>query len=179
LKQVGGTAPFDYVANQESTGITYADGVINKGSDAPPNFDSPVAEVSDKSDTPISNPIESPDFKQRGGMAPIEDTMGTEINQATFSMPSMDKEPYVVANPYVSPPILPKEIDIVAPNQNEHIASDANQTATVSSELLSEVLTTVQQGGSPKQQGDAPKQNDEMKNNVVFENAEIRVVKIQ
>ena len=204
LKQIGGVAPFDYVNNQESTGIEYADGIINKGPPAPPNFDSTFAEVSDKSDIPISNPIESPDFKQRGGMAPvnsigkntvpvkhdieevldepqiwqmggvapIEDTMGTEINQATFSMPSMDKEPFVVANPYVSPPILPNEVNNVAPNQVEHIPSDANQTATVSSELLSEVLTTVQQGG-------APKQNDEIKNNVVFENAEIRVVKIQ
>jgi hypothetical protein len=172
LKQVGGTAPLDYVDNQESTGIEYADGIINQGPPAPPNFDSTIAEVSDKSDIPISNPIESPDFKQRGGMAPIEDTLGTEINQATFSMPSMDKEPFVVANPYVSPPILPNEVNMVAPNQVEHIPSDANQTATVSSELLSEVLTTVQQGG-------APKQNDEMKNNVVFENAEIRVVKIQ
>jgi hypothetical protein len=104
--------------------------------------------------------------------APIEDTLGTEISQATFSMPAMDKEPYVVANPYVSPMMFPKEIASVVPNQGNPIQTPATQMQPVSQQLSGEVFKSVQQGGS---RAKTPPKNK----NVVFENSEIRVVKLQ
>jgi len=104
--------------------------------------------------------------------APIADTLGSEINQGTFSMPAMGKEPYVVANPYVSPMMFPKEIASVVPNQGNPIQTSAVQLQPVSTQLTSEVMKSVQQGGS---RAKTPPKNK----NVVFENSEIRVVKLQ
>ena len=71
----------------------------------------------------------------------------------------MATEPYVVANPYVSPPILPNEATAIAPNQAIINQAPTTQTDTVSTNLVAEVLQTVQQDISPTK-------------NVIFENAE-------
>jgi hypothetical protein len=106
---------------------------------------------------------------QTGGSlegAPIAETLGTDIDQATFSMPAMATEPYVVANPYVSPPMLPSEVSAVAPNQAIINQAPVTQTDAVSTNIVSEVLQTVQQGGASNK-------------NIIFENSEIRVVKLE
>jgi hypothetical protein len=100
---------------------------------------------------------------QTGGAAPVE-MIGTDIKQATFSVPSMDKEPYVVANPYVAPAMYPKTIEQVGSNPAQPPQTPAQELQPVSNTLVGEVLNTVQNGGGKT---------------VVFENSEIRVVKLQ
>lgn len=96
--------------------------------------------------------------KQNGGSATIAESAGSDINQATFYNPSLATEPYVVANPYTNPPI--KGPDTVVPN--EPVYADATLTQDVNPNLIAEVQNTVQPDNK----------------NVVFENAEIRVVKL-
>jgi len=75
-----------------------------------------------KDTVPVKHDLEE-EWSQKGGAqllgAPIPDiklTMpGTDINPATFSQPQMAEEPYVIANPYTSPPLTelaPKPDDI-------------------------------------------------------------------
>jgi hypothetical protein len=104
--------------------------------------------------------------------APIADTlMGTDINSSTFSAPAMGAEPYVVPNPYVSPAMYPKEIASVIPSHPNPIQTPANQIHSVSVDLAAEVMQSVGQKGGVRAKT-PPK-------NVVFENSEIRVVKLQ
>jgi DNA-directed RNA polymerase II subunit RPB2 len=95
----------------------------------------------------------------------LKDVLGTEINQSLFSMASMDKPPYVIANPYVSPPLeqgvsmhsAPTVgTEVVEPTVNQQVAPD----------LVSEVAKSVQQGGGKQVIN-------------IYENDEIRVVKLQ
>jgi hypothetical protein len=95
----------------------------------------------------------------------LKDVLGTEINQSLFSMASMDKPPYVIANPYVSPPLeqgvsmhsAPTVgAEVVEPTVNQQVAPD----------LVSEVSKSVQQGGGSSVIN-------------IYENDEIRVVKLQ
>ena len=106
-----------------------------------------------------------------GGNGPAV-TEGSNINQATFSVPSMNSEPYVVANPYVSPAMLPKEMTAVEPNPAAPATAGAVQTQPVSSQLISEVSGTVRQGGGLK----SPKKGSQ---SVVFDSDEIKVIKLE
>ena len=108
---------------------------------------------------------------QSGGNGPAV-TEGSNINQATFSVPSMNSEPYVVANPYVSPAMLPKEMTAVEPNSAVPAVAGAAQTQPVSSQLISEVSATVTQGGGLK----SPKKGSQ---SVVFDSDEIKVIKLE
>lgn len=102
---------------------------------------------------------------------------GSNINQGTFSMPSMSTEPYVVANPYVSPPMLPKEMTTVEPNVPLTAVANATQAQPVSSQLLSEVSATVTQGGSLK--GSRSRSRSSSQSSVIFESDEIKVIKLE
>lgn len=161
FKQRAGAAPVNHIDFAPSSLIRsdQTDGYTHNGQLATVNFIDPIEAAPIDPELPQS-------AKQSGG-ALIEDTLGSDINQAIFSMPAMDKEPYVVANPYVSPTILTSEAASVQPNQDYAPTTDALHMQPVSTDLMSEVFNTVQQGGSSKN------------NNVVFENSEIRVVKLQ
>jgi hypothetical protein len=61
-------------------------------------------------------------LKQSGGMAPINPVPeapfsigGTDIDAKIFSQPALSEEPYVIANPFVSPPLQPNETVPEAP----------------------------------------------------------------
>lgn len=167
----GGSAPVNHVDEMPRT---QNDGYTHNGAEPTVNFidthkqSGGVAPVDYVDPVPVKHDIEevwvAPEPKaQNGGAAPVED-IGTDINQATFSAPSMDKEPYVVANPYVAPAMFPKEIEQVAPNPAQLPQTPAQELQPVSNAIVGEVLNTVQNGGGKT---------------VVFENSEIRVVKLQ
>lgn len=98
-------------------------------------------------------------LKQSGGMAPIIsepevklEITGTHINPATFSQPQMAQEPFVIANPFLSPPISSSEASIDPPPVGQ-IPVHAQLEQPVSS---AEVINAIN----------------------VFENADIRVIKL-
>jgi len=100
------------------------------------------------------------DDKQVGGMsllqteAPMSPVFpGTEIKPEIFSQQQLETEPYVVANPYTSPPLetnLPK-LEAVVPG---HIPVSATLTQPV--QMAEDITNTIK----------------------VFENADIRVIKL-
>jgi len=169
--QNGGNAPVNHIDEMPRT---HNDGYTHKGADPTINFidthkqsggEAPVDYVDP---VPVKRNIEevwtAPEPKaQTGGTAPVE-MIGTDINQATFSVPSLDKEPYVVANPYVAPAMYPREIEQVGSNPAFTPQTPALELQPVSNTVVGEVLNTVQNGGDKT---------------VVFENSEIRVVKLQ
>jgi hypothetical protein len=98
-------------------------------------------------------------LKQSGGMAPIIsepevklEITGTHINPATFSQPQMAKEPFVIANPFLSPPISSAEA-LIDPPPVGQIPVHAQLEQPVTS---AEVINAIN----------------------VFENADIRVIKL-
>jgi DNA-directed RNA polymerase II subunit RPB2 len=111
----------------------------------------------------------------------IEETLGSNIDQQIFSMPAMGQEPFVIANPYVSPPMFPKEIASVVANPVSQIPVTPTQGPTVSTQLLGEVLGTVQQaGGKPlksamKSRSRSPSSGG---SSIVFDSDEIKVIKL-
>jgi len=107
----------------------------------------------------------------------IEETLGTDIDQGTFSMPAMGQEPYVVANPYVSPLMFPKDIASVVANPVSQVPVTPTQGPTISNQLLGEVLGTVQQGGKPLKSAMKSRSRSSSPS-VVFDSAEIKVVKL-
>jgi DNA-directed RNA polymerase II subunit RPB2 len=104
--------------------------------------------------------------------API-DAIGTvDFNQATFSQPSMGSEPFVIANPYTSPPLTMDEVKMpAAPTYIQPVSATVQQSVAPS--LLQEVKAVVQQGGKAKE----PKADSNV--TTVFENADIRVIKLE
>jgi hypothetical protein len=204
---IGGSTPYNYLVNPPSTGIQYADAQNNKEPDAIVSDESyPVYEKNKDVEVPVTvEPLPSPSSaleedgqapvesigkdlvrempvspepqilqnniepmtgdelkgilkKQNGGSATIAESTGSTVNQATFYNPSLATEPYVVANPYTNPPI--KEPDTVV--ANEPVYADSALIQDVNPNLIAEVQNTVQSDI----------------NNVVFENSEIRVVKL-
>jgi hypothetical protein len=97
-------------------------------------------------------------LKQTGGMAPINPVAdvafsigGTDIDSKIFSQPALSEEPYVIANPFTSPPLLTSD---PKPESPQHIP----------------VPATVEQPVQGSQ---------EITNAInVFENSEIRVIKL-
>jgi len=101
--------------------------------------------------------------------APIEAIGTVNFNQATFSQPAMAQEPYVVANPYTSPPLTSNEVKMpAAPTYIVPVSASIVQS--VDRGLVADVAQVVQQGGA--------KQNEEHVT-TIFENADIRVVKLE
>jgi hypothetical protein len=81
----------------------------------------------------------------------------TTIKPETFYAPALDKEPFVIANPYVTPP---PSGPAPAPAPQQPLPAPATATQPVSNELFNQVA---QQGG---------------KSVNVFENADIQVIKL-
>lgn len=156
------------------------------------NGGSAPVDVLGKDPVPVEHKLEE-ELLQKGGMAPVESldavpnhhegapaiTEGTDINQAIFSVPSMSTEPYVVANPYVSPPISTNE-PVIEPNPAVHLVANAAHTAPVSSQLLSEVSSTVQQGGGLKSAMKGTRSRSRSsESTTVFDSTEIKVIKLE
>jgi hypothetical protein len=81
----------------------------------------------------------------------------TNIKPETFYAPALDKEPFVIANPYVTPP---PSGPAPAPAPQQPLPAPATATQPVSNELFNQVA---QQGGKAVN---------------VFENADIQVIKL-
>jgi hypothetical protein len=99
-------------------------------------------------------------IKQVGGMSPLQteapitaDFAGTSIKPEIFSQEQMAQEPYVVANPYTSPP-LPQNLPKIEPVAPGHIPVSATLTQPV--QVAEDIANTIK----------------------VFENADIRVIKL-
>jgi hypothetical protein len=97
-------------------------------------------------------------LKQTGGMAPLNPEPiaplsmgGTDIDSKIFSQPALGQEPYVIANPFVSPPLTANEMKPEAPQYTP-------------------VPATIEQ----------PVQGSQGITNAInlFENSEIRVIKL-
>ena len=144
--QKGGQAPVNHIDDKPSLPNGISDGYTHKG-------ELPVTNFID----PISKSVQS------GGVASV-DIIGTDIKETIFNSPADANGLFVIPNPYVSPQMLPKEIEAVQSNPVQQPQVPANISESIPNKLLGEVLNTVQQGGEKK---------------VVFENSEIRVVKLQ
>jgi hypothetical protein len=98
-------------------------------------------------------------LNQNGGMAPIVqepevklDIKGTEIEPAIFSQQQMSSEPFVIANPFVSPPITAEEAVIDSPPVGQIPVPSQLEQPVASSDVIKAIN--------------------------VFENADIRVIKL-
>ena len=118
---------------------------------------------------PVKHDLEEewiPDFmppsilKQSGGMAPLQmepdnkvEILGTDINPSNFNQPPLDSPPFVIANPYVSPPLSASEL---APGQPPVGAIPVD--ATIEQPVVNgpEIINAIK----------------------VFENSDIRVIKL-
>jgi DNA-directed RNA polymerase II subunit RPB2 len=116
--------------------------------------DRPIKSILKKTPDINSESLTSP---QVGGVAPLQtepplsvDFSGTDIKPITFAQPQMGSEPFVIANPFTSPPVeqaLPKL---------ENIEPGAPALTTQPVGVAEEITNTVK----------------------VFENADIRVIKL-
>jgi DNA-directed RNA polymerase II subunit RPB2 len=125
----------------------------------PNPFVSPVVTMP----APVPAPVASLHaIVQKGGdPMPVSDMKGTDIKPNTFYAPQVDKEPYVIPNPLVSPPIqTPAPAPAPAPAPQVQQPAPAQATQPVSNDLFNEVM---QKGGRAIN---------------LFENAEIRVIKM-
>lgn len=96
--------------------------------------------------------------RHQGGSPVAEIVTETNIKPATFYAPPMDKEPFVIPNPFVSPPVTGPGPAPATPGPPA--PAPATTTAPVSNDAFNKVI---QQGGKATN---------------VFENAEIRVIKL-
>jgi hypothetical protein len=181
--QNGGSAPVDSIGKdpipvrhtlEEEWPSPQGGGALSIGTDLEPVKFTPESHT--KSQTGGGN-VDAFEIVRAETPAPIEPIGTVDFNQATFSQPSMSSEPYVIANPYTSPPLTTDEVKMpAAPTYIQ--PSSTTLTDAVGSSLLAAVDRIVQQGGSKQEeQKKVVKQTDE---NVttVFENSDIRVIKL-
>jgi DNA-directed RNA polymerase II subunit RPB2 len=168
--QCGGEAPVDSIGHdmtpikqdlEETWASPSTDLQSQTGGEAP--VDSighdmaPVQQVFEDWHPPVNAEPKSI-LKQTGGMAPLNPEPiaplsmgGTDIDSKIFSQPALGQEPYVIANPFVSPPLTATEMKPEAPQYTP-------------------VPATIEQ----------PVQGSQGITNAInlFENSEIRVIKL-
>lgn len=149
VPKIGGAAPVNYV---DPVPVKQ-----NLEQEIPAPQPPPVAQIGGTKSI-LKKTVEFEIPPHQGGAPIAELVPGTNIKPTTFHAPPMDKEPFVIPNPFVSPPVTGPGPAPATPGPPA--PAPATTITPVSNDAFNQI---VQQGGKATN---------------VFENAEIRVIKL-